>query len=357
MDLFDHLYTDFRKLVKSKALGKSAFTWICSNYLECNSFLEELTQHWHKQTMNPNYQVFPSEPRLHGNSSITNHRVHLGYMPVQRRLICFIPQRYSSSAASSWSYDGKADQLSRGGTGNQVVIFGKFWLVWNLTMTVECTGDDDWLKTQQCTSKQDQLLKSLSTNETTEWLAIQPFVRHSLIKFCSLKKERVTNTVAASLTSTRRGVFETKRSSSCQGEDQGRQERKRFTERGNVSVIWSVRPDNKGNTKPVTPWKSEIIRNPEPGKENNQRCYNRRIQELALPPRDTKAYYWVNHQIQAHLATPTQTHYLFLWLLMPSQLLRSSRLFPAISSMATGTAHVEGRGTGPRVLTGKLDEY
>ena len=63
--LFEHLYSDLMMLVKSKALDKSALD-MNVHYLELKVFLEELTQH-PQQIMNPNYQVFPSEPRLYGN--------------------------------------------------------------------------------------------------------------------------------------------------------------------------------------------------------------------------------------------------------------------------------------------------
>ena len=61
--LFEHLYSDLMMLVKSKALDKSALD-MNVHYLELKVFLEELTQH-PQQIMNPNYQVFPSEPRLY----------------------------------------------------------------------------------------------------------------------------------------------------------------------------------------------------------------------------------------------------------------------------------------------------
>ena len=82
--LFEHLYSDLMMLVKTKALDKSVLD-MNVHYLELKGFLEELTQH-PQQIMNPNYQVFPSEPRLYGNSPITNHRLHPGYIPVRRRL-------------------------------------------------------------------------------------------------------------------------------------------------------------------------------------------------------------------------------------------------------------------------------
>ena len=82
--LFDHLYSDLMMLVKSKALDKSALD-MNVHYLELKGFLEDLTQH-PQQIRNPNYQVFPSEPRLYGDSPITNHRLHPRYIPVRRRL-------------------------------------------------------------------------------------------------------------------------------------------------------------------------------------------------------------------------------------------------------------------------------
>ena len=79
--LFEHLYSD---LMMSKALDKSVHV-MNVHYLELKGFLEELTQH-PQQIMNPNYQVFHSEPRLYGNSPITNCRLHPGYIPVRRQL-------------------------------------------------------------------------------------------------------------------------------------------------------------------------------------------------------------------------------------------------------------------------------
>ena len=82
--LFDHLYSDLMMLVKSKALDKSALD-MNVRYLELKGFLEDLTQH-PQQIRNPNYQVFPSEPRLYGDSPIINRRLHPRYIPVRRRL-------------------------------------------------------------------------------------------------------------------------------------------------------------------------------------------------------------------------------------------------------------------------------
>ena len=62
--LFDHIYSDLMMLVKSQKLNKSALD-MNIHYLELKGFLEELTQD-PQQIINPNYEVFPSEPRLYG---------------------------------------------------------------------------------------------------------------------------------------------------------------------------------------------------------------------------------------------------------------------------------------------------
>ena len=62
--LFEHLYSDLMMLVKSKALDKSALD-MNVHYFDLKVFLEELTQH-PQQIINPNYKVFPSEPRFMG---------------------------------------------------------------------------------------------------------------------------------------------------------------------------------------------------------------------------------------------------------------------------------------------------
>ena len=58
--LFDHIYSDLMMLVKSQKLNKSALD-MNIHYLELKGFLEELTQD-PQQIINPNYEVFPSEP-------------------------------------------------------------------------------------------------------------------------------------------------------------------------------------------------------------------------------------------------------------------------------------------------------
>ena len=78
--LFDQLYADLMMLVKSKELDKSVLD-MNVHYLEIKGFLEHLESN-PEMLLNPNTQVFPSEPRLYGTSKKTNHRLKK-YHPVR----------------------------------------------------------------------------------------------------------------------------------------------------------------------------------------------------------------------------------------------------------------------------------
>ena len=199
--LFEHLYSDLMMLVKSKALDKSVLD-MNVHYLELKGFLEELTQHPH-QIMNPNYQVFPSESRLYGNSPITSHRLHPGYIPVRRRL--YQPDLFDTlelyprvqQAAETMMeklMNYKADQLPGGRywepTGEIREIMAS--LKPHNDNSESVLGMNDWLTTTFPNMHQQtrSTLIEMSTNKIIEWLAKQPSDRCNLVTDFATSKRK-----------------------------------------------------------------------------------------------------------------------------------------------------------------------
>ena len=85
-------------------------------------------------------------------------------------------------------------------------------------------GMNDWLTTTFPSMHQQtrSTLIEMSTNKTIEWLAKQPSDRRNLVTDFATSKRKVTKAATSSPTNTGRGVFETKRSSSRQGQGQRR---------------------------------------------------------------------------------------------------------------------------------------
>ena len=199
--LFEHLYSDLMMLVKTKALDKSVLD-MNVHYLELKGFLEELTQHPH-QIMNPNYQVFPSEPRLYGNSPITNHRLHPGYIPVRRRLyqpdlfdtLELYPRvQQADETMMEKLMNYKADQLPGGRywepTGEIREIMAS--LKPHNDNSESVLGMNDWLTTTFPNMHQQtrSTLIEMSTNKTIEWLAKQPSDRRNLVTDFATSKRK-----------------------------------------------------------------------------------------------------------------------------------------------------------------------
>ena len=199
--LFDHLYSDLMMLVKSKALDKSVLD-MNVHYLGLKGFLEDLTQH-PQQIRNPNYQVFPSEPRLYGDSPITNHRLHPRYTSVQRRLYqpdlfdtleLYLLVQQAAEAMMEKLINYKADQLPG----------GRYWepsgevretrasLKPHNDSSESVLGMNDWLTTAFPSMHQQtrSTLIEMSTNKTVEWLAKQPSDRRNLITSFAASKRK-----------------------------------------------------------------------------------------------------------------------------------------------------------------------
>jgi len=150
------------------------------HYLELKGFLEELTQD-PQQIINPNYEVFPSEQRLYGDSLITNHLLHSGYSPI--RAMLYQPDLFDKSElypgvkqAAATMMDRlvncKADQLPG----------GRYWEpeceAHEILRSLKPHNDKsesllgmDWLMTafpSMCQQTRSALIEM--SNKTVEWL-------------------------------------------------------------------------------------------------------------------------------------------------------------------------------------------
>ena len=82
--MFDKMYVDLMTLVKSTDLNKKAVK-TSSQYKELLDFFGTLIDEPGK-LLDPDMQVFKSEPLLYGESSKLNHRLQDKYIPVQNKL-------------------------------------------------------------------------------------------------------------------------------------------------------------------------------------------------------------------------------------------------------------------------------
>ena len=81
---FDEVYAGLMMLMKSTDLGKK--------YLDLNPHMKELLDfltelsHYPRLCLDPQHNVFRTEPRLYGDDKKLNHRNHPKYTYVQKRL-------------------------------------------------------------------------------------------------------------------------------------------------------------------------------------------------------------------------------------------------------------------------------